>query len=330
MDTLRLLATLLPVSLTSGINLYLTILVAGISMRAGWVTPAHPTLEVLASWPVLVVAGVFYLLQFLADKIQFVDNVWDFFHTFIRPIGAVMLGVTVLGQSDPVFVLIAAMVSGGLALVSHGAKSGGRATLNSLSPAENVTNIALSLGEDVLVGGLTFLAMKYPFWATGVALVIFLGMIVVVPQFFRWGWLTFTALLMKIKAWLWNVFNIQTVPDELPIEHQVLLHHQKPGLVVRCRAHTLPGAKGRVGFISYDQGQISFTYHTWFGSRLWQVKQEDVVAVYLRNRPLVELLEIYYRDKAKKERAARFAFLKDRAALAKQVYINLKKIFEGE
>jgi hypothetical protein len=326
MDTLRLLATLLPVSLTSGINLYLTILVAGISMRAGWVDPAHPTLEVLASWPVLGVAGFFYLLQFFADKVQFIDNVWDFIHTFIRPVGAVMLGITVLGQADPVFVLIAAMISGGIALVSHGAKSGGRATLNSLSPAENVSNIALSLSEDAVVGGLTFLALKYPYWATGIALVILLAIIVIVPQFMRWGWITFSSLFLKLKAFLWKVLNLLTAHDVLPVEHRVLLNHRTPEIVAKCQAHTLPGAGGRSGFLSVLDNEVYFTYHTWFSSRVWKVKIENIKAAYLRNRPLVDLLEIYYKDKSDKEKAARFAFLKDRTPLAEKIFSQVTQV----
>jgi hypothetical protein len=97
MEALRTLATMLPISLTSGINLYATVLVIGLSIRFGWVQDAPAGLHAMSSVPVLVVAGVFYLVEFLADKIPFVDNAWDTVHTVIRPVGAALLVLSVIG-----------------------------------------------------------------------------------------------------------------------------------------------------------------------------------------------------------------------------------------
>ncbi|HEY9077594.1 MAG TPA: DUF4126 domain-containing protein [Anaerolineaceae bacterium] len=319
METLRLLATLLPVSLTSGINLYATILVAGLSIRFGWVADTHPSLDVLASWPVLIIAGVFYLLQFFADKIQFVDNVWDFIHTFIRPIGAIMLGVTVLGNADPLFVMISALLSGGIALVSHSAKAGSHATLNMISPMENVSNIALSLGEDVVVGGLTFFALKYPFFATGIALAILILIILFVPQLIRWGWFMLSAFFIKIKAWIQSAFEAETTPDPLPTSHLALVEHRKPLLAVKCRGQNIIGSSGRKGYLSLFPDEITYIYQTIFGLKLWRLPKSQISAVYLNRKFLVDVLEVHYKDKKSKNKIARFVFMKDRTPLAERL-----------
>lgn len=90
MPTLQLLGTLIPLSLCSGINLYATVLMIGLSVRFGWATGVPEGLYPLGSWPVLALAGIFYLLEFLADKVPFIDNIWDLIHTAIRPLGAAL------------------------------------------------------------------------------------------------------------------------------------------------------------------------------------------------------------------------------------------------
>ena len=93
MDAFRTLAILLPLSLTSGINLYATVLVVGVSIRLHWVTDTPANLDVLSSWPVIVCAALLYTIEFVADKIQIVDNIWDIIHTFIRPVGGALIGL---------------------------------------------------------------------------------------------------------------------------------------------------------------------------------------------------------------------------------------------
>ncbi|MCX7958526.1 MAG: DUF4126 domain-containing protein, partial [Deltaproteobacteria bacterium] len=88
METLNLIGMMLPVSLASGMNLYITVLTIGISSRMGWVENLPQELQILGSLPILIISGILFLLQFFADKIQFVDNLWDSIHTLIRPIGA--------------------------------------------------------------------------------------------------------------------------------------------------------------------------------------------------------------------------------------------------
>jgi len=77
MNALHTLVLILPPSVTSGINLYATVLMAGLGIRYGWWADAPAGLDVLASWPVIIIAGVLYLVEFLVEKFNFLDDVWD-------------------------------------------------------------------------------------------------------------------------------------------------------------------------------------------------------------------------------------------------------------
>ncbi|MDD3627103.1 MAG: DUF4126 domain-containing protein, partial [bacterium] len=88
MELLQTLAILLPFSVTSGVNFYATVLVLSLSCKFDLVKNIPAVLEPFDSWPIIIVSGIFFILEFFADKIQFVDNLWDGLNTFIRPIGA--------------------------------------------------------------------------------------------------------------------------------------------------------------------------------------------------------------------------------------------------
>lgn len=140
----------------SGLNVYLVTLMLGLGGRAGWTEVP----EVLQRPDVLIVAGVLYLIEFAADKIPYLDNVWDALHTFVRPLGAAALGFVIAGESSSVGGALGAIVSGSLALSAHSAKATTRAAVNT-SP-EPFSNVFLSLFEDGLVAGLVALAVLYP------------------------------------------------------------------------------------------------------------------------------------------------------------------------
>lgn len=152
----------------SGINLYLVAFLLGVTGRLGWAD----TPEALTRLDVMVIAGVLFLIEFVADKIPYLDNVWDAVHTFVRPIGAAALGAVLAGQSPSIGTALGAFVMAGLALNAHAAKATTRVAVNA-SP-EPVTNISLSLFEDAGVVGLVVLAVTYP-----VVTVIIVGALVV-------------------------------------------------------------------------------------------------------------------------------------------------------
>jgi hypothetical protein len=157
------------VSLLAGWRLYLCILATGLAMRFGALPlPDHlAALQALANPWVMGVAGLAALVEFLADKVAWLDSVWDTIHTAVRPIGGAMLALAIVDPSDPSTQVIAFILGGGASLLAHGGKAGARAVVNT-SP-EPFSNVAVSTLEDVATGGLLFLAYQYPYTAAAIA-----------------------------------------------------------------------------------------------------------------------------------------------------------------
>jgi Domain of unknown function (DUF4126) len=199
MERLNLLAVALGLAALAGINLYLTVFATGLAIHFHWITlsPAYQSLDVLGNPWIIAVAGIFYLLEFLADKIPWVDSIWDAVHTVIRPIGGALLALQVLGHPSPVFAVIVGLLAGGTSLATHTAKAATRLTANA-SP-EPFSNIALSFGEDVaVVGGLT-LIYHNPIVALSVFAVAMAAFLYFAPKILR---------AMKAKIWLiWKKLN---------------------------------------------------------------------------------------------------------------------------
>jgi hypothetical protein len=150
----------------AGLNLYAVTLVLGVAGRLGWTDVP----ELLTRTDVLIVAAVLYLIEFVADKVPYLDNLWDVANTVIRPLGAAALGLVLAGESESVGAAMGALVAGALALSAHGTKATTRAAVNT-SP-EPFSNIALSVMEDGVAGGLTLLGIFVPAAALVVALVL--------------------------------------------------------------------------------------------------------------------------------------------------------------
>ncbi len=185
MEALQTLGIVLGLATLAGLNLYLTVFATGIAIQSGWidVSQTHPDLLVLGHPAVIAVAGVLYFLEFFADKVPWVDSLWDSVHTVIRPIGGAFLAIRVLGNPDPAFDVIAALLAGGVTLMAHSAKAGTRLLANH-SP-EPFTNIALSLTEDVTVLGGLALIRQDPLLALSVFSLALLALAYVGPKLFR-------------------------------------------------------------------------------------------------------------------------------------------------
>ena len=163
----------------SGINLYVTVLTLGLLQRFHLVSLPGDLGYLSHTW-ILVVAGVMYAIQFVADKIPAVDSIWDMIHTFIRvPAGAV-LAATAFAHFDPSVRLLALLLGGGIALSSHGTKTATRLTANA-SP-EPFSNIALSLLGDAFTLGGTLLMAVHP----AVLIAVVLIAVCLSVLFFRW------------------------------------------------------------------------------------------------------------------------------------------------
>jgi hypothetical protein len=168
MDVLTTLGRTMGFSFAAGLNLYATVAILGLASRFDWVA-LPPQFKVFDNDVVIVAAIVMYAIEFVADKIPWVDSLWDSVHTVIRPIGGALIAVATLGHANPTIQGLAALLGGSLAASTHFTKAGARAVANA-SP-EPFTNWFLSLGEDALVVGLGFLALKYPALAALVVLI---------------------------------------------------------------------------------------------------------------------------------------------------------------
>jgi hypothetical protein len=174
MDLIVSLGRSLGFSLTSGVNLYATVAILGLSARYEWVDlPAQ--YDVFASDWVIGLALTLYAVEFIADKIPWVDSMWDSVHTFIRPAGGALVAIATLGEATPTLEIIMGLIGGTVAAGSHFTKASTRVAANA-SP-EPFSNWALSLMEDAFVVGLGMLALKYPV-AAFVVTVLLLLMIV--------------------------------------------------------------------------------------------------------------------------------------------------------
>lgn len=175
---LELLPTLgrtLGFSFSAGINLYATVAILGLASRYDWVRLPEQ-FRVFDNDLVIGAALVLYVVEFVADKVPWVDSMWDAVHTVIRPAGGALIAVATLGEASPAMEGLAALLGGTLAAGSHFTKAGTRAVANT-SP-EPFSNWILSLTEDAFVIGLGFVALKYPTLAALIVITAVVLMIV--------------------------------------------------------------------------------------------------------------------------------------------------------
>jgi CBS domain containing-hemolysin-like protein len=169
MEWLPTLSLALGSAWTSGINLYATVTVLGLLEKFG-ATHLPGGLDILDNWWIIGVAGFLYAIEFFADKIPYVDSVWDVVHTFIRVPAGAIVAYAATNQMDASVGVIATLLGGGLAFSSHGTKAALRAGAN-LSP-EPVSNWILSITEDIIAFAGTIMAVFAPV-AIAVVLIIF-------------------------------------------------------------------------------------------------------------------------------------------------------------
>ncbi len=162
-------------SFAAGINLYATVAILGLASRFDWVSlPSQ--FRLFDNDLVIAAALVLYVIEFVADKIPWVDSMWDAVHTAIRPVGGAFIAVTTLGDASPAVQGLVALLGGTLAAGSHFTKAGTRAVANA-SP-EPFSNWILSITEDIFVVGLGMLALNYPLVAAAVVAVCVVLMVI--------------------------------------------------------------------------------------------------------------------------------------------------------
>lgn len=331
MDVLQKLGAALGFATLAGLNLYLTVFATSLAIYNGWIvlSPEYQQLAVLGHPAVIVASGILYALEFFADKVPWVDSLWDSVHTVIRPLGGAFLALKVLGTPDPTYNIVVALLAGGVALTTHGAKAGTRLIVNA-SP-EPFSNIAVSLGEDVAVaGGLGLMAYSYrhnPYLSL-IVFGAFLGILLfVTPKVLRFG---------RIKIWLlWKKLSSPAADAQsaalsaaLPSDADILLG-RPAGSAIAWAAPCLTGSsKGGLPanfsghLVALDEG----TPRLWFvGRRGWRsLRRELDVADYrvaYEPRFLSEDLALYHPGKGAKYL---FVFDRSKAGLVRAVARTLE------
>ena len=155
-------------SFAAGVDLYATVAILGLASRYGWVR-LPPQFQVFDNNWIIGIALALYVLEFIADKIPWVDSAWDAMHTVIRPLGGALIAIATLGHASPAVETAVGLLGGALAASSHFTKASARVMANA-SP-EPFSNWILSFTEDGFVIGLGFLALTHPLAAGVVVLV---------------------------------------------------------------------------------------------------------------------------------------------------------------
>ena len=164
----------------SGVRPYLMLFVLGLSGR---LLEIQESPQVMQRTDVLVITAVLVIVDFLADKVQFLDSVWDGINTFVRPVAGGAIGFLLGGETDTTTAVIYAIVGTGAALGTHGAKAATRAAVNA-SP-EPVSNVLVSVIEDVVAVVLAILAVLLPILAGIAAVLILIAAIVAIVVLVR-------------------------------------------------------------------------------------------------------------------------------------------------
>ena len=177
-------ALIVAASFAAGLNVYATLLTLGLLARFSWVALPQG-LDVLSHTWILIVCGVLFAAEFVADKIPGLDVIWSALHTVVRIPVAALIAYRATMHLSPEMQVLAAVAGGLIALASHGSKTAVRAAVTP-SP-EPISNIALSTTEDVAAVGVTWLATVHPFIAATIALVITLVAVLLMRSLVRWA-----------------------------------------------------------------------------------------------------------------------------------------------
>lgn len=333
MEVLQKLGVALGFATLAGLNLYLTVFATSMAIYNGWITlsPEYADLQVLGHPAIMVVAGVMYALEFFADKVPWVDSLWDLVHTFVRPIGGAFLALKTLGNPDPTFDVLVALLAGGVTLTVHGAKAGTRLVANA-SP-EPFSNIALSVAEDVgVVGGLGVIDYSYhrsPWLALIVFGVILLGLLYVTPKIFRF---------LRIKLWLfWKKLASPAGESdiawkrELPAEPDMLFHRLSPGTQTVAWAVPCLTGSSKGGLPANYDGWLVGTQESpdqlhFVGKRGWHSLTRtlplDGCKVSHEGRFLSEDLVVYHPQRGTKQT---FVFDRSHAGLVERLTVAIRE-----
>lgn len=265
MEILQLLGVAVGLASLAGLNLYLTVFLTGLAVRFDWIKLAaeYERLEVLGDPLVLTVSGVLFAMEFMADKIPWVDSAWDAVHTAIRPVGAALLGIMVLGDGNPVFNVIVGLLAAWLGFTTHALKSTVRLQANA-SP-EPLTNAVLSVAEDVTVVLGLGLVFTYPVVALVLGIFLLAAIWFFVPRMLRATWIKLWLCGRKLRL-APDEAPVAALPDDLPAAARTAVEkHAGPGWrvewAVPCISGSGPGyPRNRFGWLVSAGGAAPLLY----------------------------------------------------------------------
>lgn len=188
---------LLGITFASGVNLYAAVLLVGLGLRFNLLSGLPQELHALTHPAVLIVAGVMYAMEFVADKIPVVSAVWDSIHTFVRPLGAAAMALAATANLGPVEQTLATLLGGGLALTSHTTKMGVRL----LTHAEPATAAGISVAEDVFAFSMVALAAQYPVLAAVIVAILVVVCLIVIRLVWKALRAVFRAAGARMREW---------------------------------------------------------------------------------------------------------------------------------
>jgi hypothetical protein len=294
-DVIGLVGSTLGLGFLSGFRLYATLVALGLAIRFQWFVPNETlaTLGILADWRVLGLAGAMGLIEFLADKVPWVDSAWDSIHTFIRPLAAMAMAATALGNIDPVGKTLLALLCGGVALTTHSAKAATRFAVNH-SP-EPFSNWILSAAEDLAAPLALWFISAHPGVFLGF-LAVFLALFAyVAPRVMRQMRLELVALRTLISRWagtgptvdaslpsvaaanprareVWNLLHGYL--DELPPD---FANKSGCGAGVRAAAtKSLIGMNRSIGYLFFRDRKLTFMTRRWFKTMAHAMAYADI------------------------------------------------------
>jgi len=306
------LSSVLGLSLASGINLYATVAVVGLIAKFDLVKGLPAEFQAFDNDAIIAVALVLYACEFLADKIPAFDSFWDSVHTVVRPFGAALVAVTVVGDATPATEIIAGLVGASLGLATHTAKAGTRLAVNT-SP-EPFSNVALSLGEDAAVVGLSVLVLTHPYVSLAVSLVIVVLLVRFGPGLWRGALLTLAAVPTKIRSAL-SARPEPPLKEFLPDAFEAAVDETlAEGETIRAalmgHARKVQGCgRNRKGFLVLTDRRLIFVFSKWFGTRTREWKIAELEKSGINPRFLVDVLRVKSGG-----RYLNFLFLKSRSA----------------
>jgi hypothetical protein len=328
MEVLQTLSVALGLAALSGYSLYLTVFSTGLAIHLGWVhlAPQFESLSALGDPGILIVSGLLFALEFLADKIPWVDSVWDAVHTVIRPIGGAFLATRALGNTTPVFEVVVALLGGAMSFASHSLKASTRLVVNG-SP-EPFSNIAVSTGENVFVVGAVALLWHYPVAVFSFLCLLFALTFYFLPKIWRSISMNFWFISRKLNQ-ISGTERIDELPSKLSSRYQTLFRRLTKDATPIAWAVPCVSGKGkylepnRFGYLvaSNDEpSKVWFITKTMLGSASKMLEIEQF-KVSLERRLLFEELNLYSLGK---NRRFSFKFDSASASLAAKVAAELE------